>query len=89
METYPTNQRTTQGALLRAGLDELRRQYPTIPPGKKGTVAVAAVHEDGKTETEVGFAYLTARGWEVDAAIGATIREGKVVRIAGTGQLSW
>lgn len=81
--------RQPEGALLRAGLDAIKRQGLEIPPGKKGRVGVAVERADGTLGAEIGAAWLTDKGWQVDASIGAAIGNGQRPRVAGSLQVTW
>lgn len=71
-------QRTEAGALLRAGLDAIAKQAMTVPEGRRGVVAVV-VDERG---AEVGAAFLTKRGWTVEASVRAAVKDGRKVQAA-------
>lgn len=71
-------QRTEAGALLRSGLDAIAKQAMTVPEGRRGVVAVV-VDERG---AEVGAAFLTARGWTVEASVRAAVKDGRKVQAA-------
>lgn len=65
--------RTEQGALLRSGLDAIKRQALAVPDDRR--VVVAAVYDgDG---VEVGAAFLTSRGWTLEGNVRAEFRNGK------------
>lgn len=81
--------RQPAGALLRSGLDAIAKQGLEIPPGKKGRVGVVIEREDGITGAEIGAAWLTDKGWKVDASIGAAIGQGHRPRVAGTLQITF
>lgn len=81
--------RRPEGALLRSGLEAIARQGLAIPPGKKGRVGVAVARTDGTLSGEIGAAWLTDRGWQVDASISAAIGEGQRPTVTGTLQVTW
>ena len=67
------DRRTEAGALLRSGLDAIRRQSLPIPSGRTGVVAVVA----DASGVEVGAAVMTARGWTIEASVRAAVHEGR------------
>lgn len=81
--------RRPEGALLRSGLDAIARQGLVVPAGKKGRVGVAVERADGTLSGEIGAAWLTDRGWQVDASIGASIAQGQRPRVTGGLQVTW
>lgn len=87
--TTPPLFRRAEGALLRSGLDAIARQGLAIPQGKKGRVGVAVARADGTLSGEIGAAWLTDRGWQVDASIGAAIVNGQRPTVTGTLQVTW
>lgn len=74
----PIERRTEAGTLLRAGLDAIERQAMTVPEGRRGVVAVVL----DETGAEVGAAFLTKRGWTVEAAVRAAVKDGRKVQAA-------
>lgn len=78
LEASSPDRRTEAGALLRSGLDAIAKQAMTVPNGRRGVVAVV-VDQHG---AEVGAAFLTARGWTVEASVRAAMREGRTVQAA-------
>lgn len=74
----PLERRTEAGTLLRAGLDAIERQAMTVPEGRRGVVAVVL----DETGAEVGAAFLTKRGWTVEASVRAAVKDGRKVQAA-------
>jgi hypothetical protein len=81
--------RRPEGALLRSGLESISRLGLDLPPGKKVRVAIAVAYEDGTASGEIGAAWLTDRGWKVDAAVSAAIEQGQRPRVVGTLQVTF
>jgi len=74
------DQRTPGGALLRSALDKV-----TIPPGRKGQAVLVAT-KDG---AELGAAWLTPRGWTIEANVRAAVRDGRARDVAVTLGVTW
>lgn len=87
--TPEDERRTPQGALLRSGLDAVKRQALEIPKGKRGRVGVAFDADGDEVGLEVGVAWLTPQGWEVEANVSAAIARGDRLRVAGSGTITW
>lgn len=87
MTTAPTFRRP-EGALLRSGLDAIKRQAIEIPPGKRLRVGVGVELQDGAVSGEIGAAWLTPQGWTVEASVNAAIGQGQRPRVIGAVQFT-
>lgn len=84
----PPTFRRAEGAILRSGLDAIARGT-MIPEGQRGRVGVAVEMADGTVSAEIGAAWLTRQGWQVDATVAAAIGHGQRPRVVGALQVTW